>query len=229
MKRLLFHAYVMPLVIASFAGGLSGCASTHVAEPASATLPAELRIGPEQTLDQVLVTRGDETWRCERDSGDARVIAAGTQSALRWAQVGSAGTLVDQARQNVGNVLPGGYFVAYDGSFVRAQMARQSQVNANTLTWVLYSVPHDAGTRFDPRRFARISSIERIATAGGLPPDPRCSHEGLRLLVPYSATYLLYRTTASVPPASGQKTASTQKLAQPAQSAGHQSQSFVAR
>ncbi|MFP6560933.1 DUF3455 domain-containing protein [Paraburkholderia sp. B3] len=197
MKRLPFYVYAAPLAFVLGVGSLGGCAtSAHTPALTNATLPGELRTDPDQTLDQVLVTRGDETWRCERDDTDAPGSATATGGGLRWTQEGSAGTLVDRARQNVGTVLPGGYFVAYDGSFVKVQVERQSQVDANTLTWARYDARRD-GSSPGSGRFARISSIERIDTVGGLPPEPYCRHEGLRLLVPYSATYLLYRTSSA--------------------------------
>ncbi|WP_164707853.1 DUF3455 domain-containing protein [Paraburkholderia phosphatilytica] len=200
MMRRLSYAVAVPLAVACGAS-LTGCATPPHSSNSSAStnieLPVELKTGTEQTLDDVLVTRGDETWRCERaDSPAANKAsneAASPPTDLRWIQTGSAGTLVDRARQNVGKVLPGGYFVADDGSFVKAEVARQSQVDANTLTWALFSTQGTGEPTFTRGRFAGISSIQRIDTVGGLPPNPRCTHEGLRMFVPYSATYLLYR------------------------------------
>ena len=78
-----------------------------------------------------------------------------------------------------------------------ARLARQSQVDANTLTWALYDVVQRApGEATGQGRFASITAIARIDTTGGMPPNPRCTHEGLRLLMHYSATYLMYRMSA---------------------------------
>ncbi|WP_206956905.1 DUF3455 domain-containing protein [Trinickia acidisoli] len=200
MTRLSFFAVSASVALASSMIGLAGCASTaaHSIQPsANSALPTELRVGPKQSLDDVLVTLGDETWRCARAAVDPASSAVRSNSALQWVQVGSAGTLVTRKRRNVGTVLPGDYFVAYDGSFVKAIVTHQSQVDANTLTWARYSVQYDGNASPAQGRFAHLSSILRIETTGGLPPNPRCMHEGLQLLVPYSATYLLYRASVT--------------------------------
>lgn len=191
---------VVRAVLASGALALAACASSTrspVPPPGAMTLPAPLQAQPNETLEDVLVTLGDETWRCAREPSLSEHTVP-SDSTLRWVEVGSAGTLVDRMRRNVGEVLPGGYFVAYDGSFAHAAAIRESQVRANTLTWARYRVRSEAGARPASGRFANLSSIVRVETTGGLPPNPACTDEGLHLLVPYRATYLLYRAS-SVP------------------------------
>jgi hypothetical protein len=52
---------------------------------------------------------------------------------------------------------------------------------------------HSSAEPGEAGRFANITSIQRVQTSGGLPPDPVCTVERTALYVPYSATYLFYR------------------------------------
>lgn len=202
MKRPLFSPFFARSALAYGVIALAGCASNPPNTPPAspdAALPAELKVGQEQHLDDVYVTLGDEVWRCSRGAAMPSSADAPAGPTLQWVQVGSEGTLVDKTRHNIGTVMPGGRFSAYDGSSVEATLTRQSQVSANTLTWALYRVKHDenaSGTATEGR-FARLSSIVRTETVGGMPLGSECANEGMQLLVPYTATYMLYRASAA--------------------------------
>jgi hypothetical protein len=177
---------------------LAACATPAPPPTANTVLPAALQVGQGEALAQVLTTRGDETYRCERIKVGAPGDVAGPNTQLTWVQAGSEATLVDADRQSIGTVTPGDYFVAYDGSYVKTVLNGQAQVAANTLTWTRYKARYNAGTRSGEGRFANVTSIQRIDTTGGLPPVYDCTLEGSRLLVPYSATYMLYRAAAGM-------------------------------
>ncbi|MDR6448561.1 hypothetical protein J2794_004692 [Paraburkholderia terricola] len=150
--------------------------------PANDTLPVSLRVEREEVLQDVLSAVGDETYSCRR-SGPT----------LSWTPTGAEATLVDQARNSVGTVMPNRMFNAYDGSYVIGRLVGDESVTPGALPWQRLATRFNTGERTGEGRFARTTSIQRVLTSGGLPPDPVCGQEGLSLFVPYSATYLFYR------------------------------------
>ncbi len=100
---------------------------------------------------------------------------------------------MDQARRSVGTVAPGHYFIAYDGSQFVGSVAGQEIVTAGALTWERLVARANPDTGTGRGRFATVTSIQRVMTTGGVPPVATCMQEGQSLLVPYTATYLLYR------------------------------------
>lgn len=173
--------FAMP---ACFAFMAAACTTPPAAQlpPANDTLPEALRATQNEVLQDVLTAVGDTTYTCRRN-GDA----------LTWVATGSDATLVDPARRSVGTVAPGRYFVGYDGSYVVGRVVGEEVVAANALPWQRLVARFNAGERRGEGRFARTSSVQRVQTTGGMPPDPACGQEGVSLLVPYSATYLFYR------------------------------------
>lgn len=163
---------------------VAACTTPPTAQmpPANDTLPDALRATPNEVLADVLTAVGDTTYTCRRN-GDT----------LTWVATGSDATLVDPARRSVGTVAPGRYFVGYDGSYVVGRVVGEEVVAANALPWQRLVARFNAGERRGEGRFARTSSVQRVQTTGGMPPDPACGQEGVSLLVPYSATYLFYR------------------------------------
>ncbi|WP_164707852.1 DUF3455 domain-containing protein [Paraburkholderia phosphatilytica] len=215
----------MPDALAALAGigvllALSGCATPPPPPTANESLPATLQSRPDEVLQEVVTTsHGDENYICRRTppslanltTPPTRGVAAdGTQ--LLWAEVGSESMLVDANGESIGTVVPAQHFLAYDGSYVIGTPFAETQVKPGTLTWARYAAKFDAAPRPGEGRFANVSSIQRIDTTGGLPLQPECTQEGEHLYVPYTATYMIYRTkgeapVASLPSTSAQNTA----------------------
>lgn len=173
------------LSILTLAAALAGCATppaTQRIPPANGTLPASLQAAPQEVLQDVLNAVGEMTYDCRNDG-----------KRLSWTPTGSEATLVDQARRSVGTVAPGGYFVAYDGSQFVGSVTGEEIVTAGSLTWQRLVARTNTETDSRRGRFATITSVQRVRTTGGLPPVTTCIQEGQSLLVPYTATYLLYR------------------------------------
>ncbi|MGF6768177.1 hypothetical protein P3T18_000647 [Paraburkholderia sp. GAS199] len=199
---------------------LAACASTPKPPTANETLPTDLRASQNEVLQEVMTSHGDETYVCRRIKTALPPLATtappgvhpdvardGTQ--LLWDSLGSEAILVDADGKSVGTVSPGRYFLSYDGSYVIGNVPAESQVGANTLTWARYTAHFNAAPRPGEGRFADISSIQRIDTTGGLPPQFACDLEGAHLLVPYSATYMFYRSKGLAPVAGAMRTMST--------------------
>ncbi|NRO95242.1 DUF3455 domain-containing protein [Paraburkholderia sp. NMBU_R16] len=194
IRRLLHAAggIASPLLLAASVaaalGTLAGCATREV-PPANTTLPESLRTPPQEVLEDALTAVGETIYSCRRQAGR-----------LAWVDKGSEGTLVDAARRNVGTLVPGPRFVAYDGSYVSGRIAAQEIVATDALAWQLIVARRTSGAEKGKGRFAKVTSIQQVRTRGGLPPQPDCNQQGLSMLVPFSATYLVYRS-ASAPPA----------------------------
>jgi hypothetical protein len=169
--------------------GVMGCAQTPNArepEPFVGGLPASLEAGTHETLLETLNAAGEATYRCEPAGGR-----------LVWTPVGTEATLVDSARRNVGELVPGERFIAYDGSDVVGQVASEAIVSAGALTWQRIVAPERLNPAKAARgRFADVTSIQRVSTRGGLPPLADCSVVGLSELVPYFATYRFFMREA---------------------------------
>ncbi|CAE6809783.1 hypothetical protein R75461_05594 [Paraburkholderia nemoris] len=178
--------------IALLASAVAGCTAPPSAQrlppssdrvpPSNDTLPASLRATPQEVLQDALSAVGETTYECRSDG-----------KRLSWTPTGSEATLVDQARHSVGTVTPGGYFIAYDGSQFVGAAAGEEIVNAGALTWERLVARDEAGARSNRGRFAKVTSVQRVLTSGGLPPVAACSEQGQSMLVPYTATYLFYR------------------------------------
>jgi hypothetical protein len=199
---------------------LGGCATPRKPPPtANDALPVALRASQDEVLQEIMTTHGDETYICRRTAlpsdpltrfgAPSAASTTGTVGGVRtdhtqllWDPFGSEATLVDAGGQSVGTVAPGHYFLSYDGSYVKTTTVAESQVGANALTWARYDAGYVAAPRPGNGRFSNISSIQRIDTSGGLPPQPTCEIEGSRLLVPYAATYMFYRAKGVAPIAS---------------------------
>lgn len=191
-------ALVLASLLAACAEPAPGPAQLKIAQqqklipPANETLPLSLRAGSQEVLQDVLSAVGDEVWNCRRSGGT-----------LQWVPAGAEATLVDQARRSVGTVMPNRMFSAYDGSYVIGRVAADETVTPGALPWQRMAARFNAGERAGEGRFARTTSVQRLLTSGGLPPDNACDQEGVSLFVPYSATYLFYRASdpAAIVPA----------------------------
>lgn len=168
-------------------GALAGCATREI-PPANTTLPESLRTPPQEVLEDALTAVGETIYNCRRSAGR-----------LSWVDKGSEATLVDGARRNIGTLVPGPRFIAYDGSYVSGRVAAQEIVAADAVPWELIIARRAGGAEQGKGRFAKVTSVQQVRTRGGLPPQTACTQQGISLLVPFSATYLVYRLAATQP------------------------------
>lgn len=171
---------------AALVGSLAACATREV-PPANSTLPESLRTPPQEVLQDALTAVGESIYSCRRTDGQ-----------LSWVKKGTEATLIDEGRRTVGTIVPGPRFMAYDGSFVMGHIAAEEIVATDALPWQLIIARRKGGEEHKGR-FAQVTSVQQVRTSGGLPPQTRCTQQGMSMLVPYSATYLLYRTANTMP------------------------------
>ena len=164
---------------------LGACAAPPVLPPVNSSLPQSLQAPTGDMLDDVLISGGDIVYQCDRNPAE-----------LDWIYLGAESTLFNSSGENVGTVLPGGYFTADDESYVKTQIDAQEVVSQENLPWARFGARLTAGSPTSAGRFARTALIQRVNTIGGLPPTRTCEPDGSMIYVPYSATYMIYRPSA---------------------------------
>ncbi|KAG0192571.1 hypothetical protein DFQ28_008693 [Apophysomyces sp. BC1034] len=172
---------VVALALSACALWLTACATPDV-PPANNTLPASLQARAVEVLQEVFRVHGNETYVCQRNGNQ-----------LSWHPTGTLATLVDESRHSAGVISAGGYFIATDGSYVVVRLLAQEIINASALPWQRLTTVQSSAEPGEIGRFTNVTSIQRVQTSGGLPPNPVCTVERTALYVPYSATYLFYR------------------------------------
>ena len=143
---------------------LSGCA---------VQVPANLQPANE-TLTQVVPAKGVQIYEC-RDA--------------KWVFVAPEADLFDRYGGKIGTHYAGPAWEAADGSkVIGAVKARSDAPQAGAIPWLLLSTKSVAGEG----SFSKVTSIQRVATVGGVAPAGACSQPGGRASVRYSADYYFF-------------------------------------
>jgi len=145
-------------------------------------VPTALKPEGRQHATERVAARGVQIYECR-----ALPNAAGTS----WVFVAPEAELLD-ARGNVtGKHYAGPHWEALDGSkIVGAVKARSDAPQAGAIPWLLLSAKSVGG----PGRYAGVTSVQRIHTAGGIAPAKACDSGTLGAIerVPYTADYVLF-------------------------------------
>lgn len=167
-KKLLLSS-CLPAVV------LAACASA----PA---VPAALVPAGETAIGRV-AARGVQIYECRAKPG----AAAGTE----WAFVAPEAELFDAAGRPAGKHYAGPHWEHGDGSKVVASVkARADAPATGAIPWLLLTARSVGGAG----RYAKVTSIQRINTVGGLAPAGGCDATALGkpARVPYTADYVLF-------------------------------------
>jgi hypothetical protein len=108
-----------------------------------------------------------------------------------WKLVGPDAVLTDSAGARMGRHYAGPTWEATDGSKVVAVLSKKVDApGAGAIPWLLLSAKSNEGTG----QFAKVTSIQRVDTSGGVAPASGCDAAavGTRQSVPYSAKYYFY-------------------------------------
>ena len=166
-----------PVCLAAAMLALAACTGPLVHTAVPATLKPE-----GQRLSERVGARGVQIYECR-----ALPNAAGAS----WAFVAPEADLLDARGAVTGKHYAGPHWEALDGSkIVGAVKARADAPQASAIPWLLLSARSVGG----PGRFANVTSVQRIHTAGGLAPTKPCDASTLGAIerVPYSADYLFF-------------------------------------
>ena len=108
-----------------------------------------------------------------------------------WVFVAPEATLKDSAGMPVGRHYAGPTWEANDGSkVVGVVKAKTDATSPHAIPWLLLET-HSTGK---PGLFAKVTAIQRVATAGGVAPGTGCGTAtiGKQERVPYTAQYAQY-------------------------------------
>jgi hypothetical protein len=155
---------------------LVACAS----QPAGIAVPANLVPTGEQAVER-LNARGVQIYECRNKVG-----GSGTE----WVFVAPEATLYDTQGAPAGRHYAGPHWEAADGSrIVGTLKSRADAPLAGAIPWLLLSARSVGG----PGRLAKITSVQRVNTAGGAAPATSCDAASLGRTerVPYTADYIL--------------------------------------
>jgi hypothetical protein len=166
-------AACLPLAIAACAG----------APPASVDAPAALKPDAAQTLLTTVAARGVQIYECRAGKDNPQ--------AAQWVFVAPEASLYDAQGRLVGKHYAGPHWESQDGSKVVGSVkAKADAPLAGAIPWLLLDT-HSDGPAGD---FAKVTSVQRLNTVGGVAPAKGCSADtiGQSARVPYSADYVLF-------------------------------------
>lgn len=140
------------------------------------TIPASIAAPPNSTLVITLHARGFQIYLCRPEG---------------WVLKAPEALLYDQQGTAIGKHFAGPTWQHNDGSHISAKLAAKVDApDPTAIPWLLLDVTSHSGDGI----LSRITSIQRINTAGGLPPASPCadSNREAEHKSPYSADYYFY-------------------------------------
>jgi hypothetical protein len=149
---------------------LAGCSGSPV------QVPGELKPGANESLALIVPAKGVQIYEC-RDG--------------KWAFLAPEAELFDAHGKRIGRHSAGPRWDSVDGSGIAGvAKARADAPVAGAIPWLLLSAKSVGGEG----AFRKVTSIQRVATAGGVAPAGGCAQAGIQARVPYTAQYYFFST-----------------------------------
>jgi hypothetical protein len=145
---------------------------------AGAQVPDALKPAANEVLAFVVPAKGQQIYECR----------AGKTGALEWAFVGPEADLFDQGGKRIGRHYAGPHWEAADGSKVVGAVKQKSDAPAGNIPWLLLEAKSVGGEG----AFSKVTSIQRLATVGGVAPERPCTELGAKGRVSYTADYYFF-------------------------------------
>jgi len=154
---------------------LAGCATRASIAENLKTIPENLRPGASESLKRIISAKGVQIYEC-RDQ--------------KWVFVAPEADLYDERGNLVGRHYAGPKWEAIgDGSKVVGTVkSRADAPAAGAIPWLLLGTKSVGGSGY----FSDVTSIQRVATAGGVAPAGECGGAGAQARVPYTADYYFF-------------------------------------
>ena len=147
---------------------LAGCSSVLV------PVPDELKPGANESLAMIVAARGAQIYECHDG---------------KWAFVAPEAELLDANGRRIGRHSAGPRWESIDGSGIAGIVRARADAPApNAIPWLLLSAKPVGAEG----AFSKVTSVQRVATAGGVAPSGGCSQTGLQTRVPYTAQYYFF-------------------------------------
>jgi hypothetical protein len=152
---------------------VAGCAS-------SVPVPDSLKPAANESLKRVISAKGVQIYECRGE---------------KWVFVAPEADLFDSRGNLVGKHYAGPRWEASgDGSrVIGAVKSRADAPVAGAIPWLLLDTKSEGGNGY----FSDVTSIQRVATAGGVAPAGTCAESGAQARVPYTADYYFFTTRDS--------------------------------
>jgi hypothetical protein len=178
--------------VTGLASTLGGCAASG-AEPEEtlgksaaaistdvcpAGVPATLAPAEDQTIKSTFTGVGVQIYVC---------------NGVAWTLLGPQANLLNDEGKLVGTHFVGPTWQGNDGSSVVGAKKAAATVDPSAVPWLrLDAVSHSS----EEGRFSDVTTVQRLATVGGLAPADGCdaAHPGAIAQIPYTAQYMFYRT-----------------------------------
>jgi hypothetical protein len=154
---------------------LTACASLPAVK-----VPGPLEPAADESLSMTVAAKGVQIYECRAGKG----VAAEHE----WAFVAPEAELFDARGNRIGRHGAGPYWQANDGSrIVGAVKARLDAPVSNAVPWLLLATKSNG----PDGSFSKVTSVQRVNTAGGLAPADGCSQAsvGASARVQYTADY----------------------------------------
>jgi hypothetical protein len=156
----------------------AGCAGTH--SPA-VQVPDVLKPGANEALARVVPAKGDQIYECRAKKDQPGVY--------EWAFVAPEADLFDGNGKKIGRHYAGPHWEAADGSRIVGAVKQRADAPApGAIPWLLLATK-SAGPA---GAFSNVTSIQRVATAGGVAPAGACAQAGTVARVSYTADYYFF-------------------------------------
>jgi hypothetical protein len=154
---------------------LAGCATSASFAENLKTIPENLRPSAAESLKRIISAKGVQIYECRE---------------RKWMFVAPEADLYDERGNLVGRHYAGPQWEATgDGSKVLGTVrSRADAPQAGAIPWLLLSARSVGGSGY----FSDVTSVQRVATVGGVAPAGECSGAGAQARVPYTADYYFF-------------------------------------
>jgi hypothetical protein len=150
---------------------LAGC--TSLPQP-QVVVPESLKPAAGEKLALVVPAKGVQIYECRNHA---------------WAFVGPEADLYDAEGKRIGRHYAGPHWEAADGSKVVGSVkARAEAQSGGDIPWLLL----DAKSVGRDGVFSKVTSIQRVATVGGIAPGRECGEPGAKARIGYTADYYFF-------------------------------------
>ena len=178
----LANGYAPVAIAVLLALQVGSCASV---EPFKSPLNVPGRLAPSasESLTHVIPASGVQIYECR--------VSKDRPGTYEWTFVAPEASLFDEHGNRIGQHYGGPHWESNDGSrIVGTVKERVDAPVPNAIPWLLLSAK-SVGTE---GAFSKVTSIQRVNTAGGTAPQDGCSRElaGTTTRVGYSADYYLF-------------------------------------
>ncbi len=161
---------------------VAGCANQQPPTP-SVKVPDKLNPGASESLAMIVPAKGVQIYECR-----ARKDQSG---GYEWVFVAPEAGLFDARGNTIGRHYAGPHWESTDGSKVVGTVKERADAPAaNAIPWLLLAAK-PVGAEGS---FSKITSIQRVNTAGGVAPEAGCSQAavGTSVRVAYTADYYFF-------------------------------------